>query len=151
MSDDIPSHPKITTKQQRFIDAYVGTARFNASEAVRIAGYATKNPNDLGYQLRKTPHIRARIDERLEAGTLRAPEVLHELTDVAMRELHEFIEITRYDKEGNPVAAKMDASAKMKALELLGKHHQLFSDRMALDSTESFLTALREFGRGADT
>lgn len=124
--------PKLTAKQQRFVDAYVGEARFNASEAVRLAGYKTKNPDVMGYQLRNTSYIRARIDEVLEANTLRSTEILHELTDVAMRGLHEFIEITRYDKDGNPVAAKMDAGAKMKALELLGKHHSLFTDNIAM-------------------
>ena len=134
MSGDAPEQPKkLTAKQQRFVDAYCGDARFNASEAVRLAGYATKQPNVLGYELRNTPHIRARIDEYLEANTLRAPEILHELTDVAMRGLHEFIEITRYDKDGNPVAAKMDAGAKMKALELLGKHEQLFSENLNIN------------------
>jgi len=121
---------KMTPKQQRFVDAYVGEARFNASRAVIEAGYVTKNPNDLGYQLRNTPHVRARIDEILENETLRAPEILRELTDVAMRGLDEFIEVTRYDKEGNPVAARMDASAKMKALELLGKNQSLFVDKV---------------------
>lgn len=130
MSADSDPQPKLSDKQKRFIDAYVGEARFNASEAVRLAGYATKNPNDLGYQLRHTPHIRARIDELLEANTLRAPEILRELTDVGMRDLQEFVEISRYDKEGNPVAARMDASAKMKALELLGKSQSLFTDRV---------------------
>lgn len=134
MSTDSPAQPqKLSAKQQRFVDAYIGEARFNASEAVRLAGYATRNANDLGYQLRNTPHIRARIDELLEAHTLRSTEVLRELTDVAMRGLHEFVEVTKYDKEGNPIAARMDASAKMKALELLGKSQGLFTDKQQIE------------------
>lgn len=124
---------KLTTKQQRFVDAYVGEARFNASEAVRLAGYVTKNADSLGYQLRNTPSVRARIDELLEAHTLRSPEVLRELTDVAMRGLDAFIEVTRFDKDGNPIAAKMDATAKMKALELVGKAYGLFTDKQQID------------------
>jgi phage terminase small subunit len=122
--------PKLTTRQERFIDAYCGESRFNASDAARRAGYSEKQAASIGCQLKKTPYIRARIDEILQDNTLSAPEVLHELTDVGMRGIDEFIEVTRYDKEGNPVAARMDASAKMKALELLGKHHQLFSDNL---------------------
>lgn len=123
---------KLTPLQQRFVDAYVGEARFNASEAARIAGYSEKTAGQKGHELKNIESIRARIDEVLETNTLRSNEILRELTDVAMRGLHEFIEITRYDKDGNPVAAKMDAGAKMKALELLGKHRALFTDNVAL-------------------
>lgn len=127
---DAPAQLKITDKQRRFIEAYCGEARFNKTEAARLAGYAPKSARKIGSDLYKTPHIRARIDEVLEENTLSSTEVLRELTDVGMRALDDFIEITRYDKEGNPIAARMDASAKMKALELLGKHHQLFTDKI---------------------
>jgi phage terminase small subunit len=136
MSAESPDQPKITAKQAAFIRAYVGPARFNASKAVRLAGYETKNPNDLGYQLRNTPHIRARIDEILEAETLTSTEILHELTDVAMRGLDEFVEVTRYDKDGNPVAAKMDARAKMEALKLLGQNKVLFTEKRELSGPD---------------
>lgn len=124
---DPTSQPKLTMKQELFVLAYCGPARFNASRAVIAAGYKTKNPDDMGYQLRKTPSVRARIDEFLENHTLTATEVLHELTDVGMRGLDECIDVKSY---GDEVSAKMDASAKMKALELLGKHHQLFSENL---------------------
>jgi phage terminase small subunit len=130
---DSPEQPKpkaLSGKQKAFVEAYVGEARFNASKAVILAGYETKNPNDLGYQLRNTPHIRARIDELLEANTLSPGEVLRELTDVGMRELHEFVTITRFDADGNPIAAKMDATAKIKSLELVGKAHGIFTEKI---------------------
>ncbi len=128
-SESIQVEQPLTPKQRKFVDAYVGLARFNASEAVRLAGYTTKNANDLGYQLRNTPHVRARIDEILEANTITTTELLRELSDVGMRGIDEFVEIARYDKDGNPVAARMDLGAKMKALELLGKSRGLFVDR----------------------
>lgn len=92
-----------------------------------MAGYSEKTAHVIGSQLKKTLHIRARIDEFLEENTLTATEVLHELTDVGMRGLDECIEVKSY---GDDVSARMDASAKMKALELLGKHHQLFSENL---------------------
>jgi len=126
---DSPSgaQPKLTDKQKQFVLAYCGPARFNASEAARLAGYSEKTAHVIGWQLKNTLPIRARIDEFLEANTLTATEVLHELTDVGMRGLDECIEVKSY---GDEVSAKMDASAKMKALELLGKHHQLFSENL---------------------
>lgn len=134
VSGDPAEQPKkLTPMQQRFVTFYTGEARFNASEAARLAGYSEKTAGQKGFELKNIEAIRARIDEVLEAETLRASEILHELTDVAMRGLHEFIEITRFDKDGNPVAAKMDAGAKMKALELLGKNRQLFTDKQQIE------------------
>lgn len=130
MSTDSPAQPTINARQQRFIEAYVGEARLNKTKAARIAGYSAKSARQRGSELYKTEHIRARIDEILAEETINDLEILRELTDVAMRGLHEFVEITRYDKEGNPIAARMDASAKMKALELLGKSQGLFTDKI---------------------
>jgi phage terminase small subunit len=131
-SPDSPEQSKLTAKQEAFVRAYVGTARFNASKAVLQAGYKTKNANDLGYQLRNTPHVRARIDEILDAETLTATEILHELTDVAMRDLDEEVEIRRFGKDdnGNPIlSARMDARAKMEALKLLGQNKGMYTEK----------------------
>lgn len=129
--------------QQKFVDAYCGPARFNASKAARLAGYSEKSAGRIGHELKNTQHIRARIDAHLDANTLTAPEILHELTDVAMRALDEYVEITRYDEDGNPVAAKMDAHAKMKALELLGKARALFVDKQVIEGEFPALRILR--------
>src|SRR5687768_365760 len=73
---------KLSPKQETFVQAYVGAARFNASEAARIAGY--KDPGQAGYILKKNEEIRARIDDVLAAHSLSSAEVLRELTDVAI-------------------------------------------------------------------
>lgn len=128
---DSPEQPKtraLSGKQRAFVLAYVGEARFNATEAARMAGY--KDPEQSGWENKQNLEIRARIDELLEANTLSPAEVLRELTDVGMRGLHEFVTITRYDADGNPVAAKMDASAKIKSLELIGKAHGQFTEKV---------------------
>lgn len=122
-----PEERPLTVKQRRFIEAYCGEARFNKSAAARIAGYSPRSARDIGSELFRDPRIKARIDARLEQESLRDLEVIHELTNVAMRGLDEMVEVRRFGEE---LSAKMDAHAKMKALELLGKHYKLFTEKV---------------------
>jgi phage terminase small subunit len=120
----------LTTKQEVFVRAYIGEAKFNATKAARMAGYSESSAYQRGYELVKNSDIRARIDEMLDEMTLTAKETLTELTDVATAEWRDFVEILSWDAEGKPLKVKMDLGSKVKSLELLGKHHQLFSDNL---------------------
>lgn len=122
---------KLNTKQEAFIAAYIGEARGNASEAARIAGY--KNPGQYGHYLMKNHQIASRVKEHVAEKFASADAVLAELTDVALADWRDFIEIIARDKSGKPVKVRMDLSNKVKALELLGKHHQLFIDKQEID------------------
>lgn len=84
-----------TTKQQLFIDAYCGPARFNATEAARLAGYAG---NDLilasmGSENLRKPHIRAAIDERINKLAMRDDEAAHVIASHARATFEPFLEI----------------------------------------------------------
>lgn len=116
---------KLPDRQREFVEAYIGPARFSATKAAEMAGY--KDPGQSGYELKKKPEIRARIEERLAERTLSANEVLAELTDVASAEWREFIEI-KQDKMGRRLLVKMDLTNKVRSLELIGKAHKLFTD-----------------------
>lgn len=122
--------PKLTDKQRRFVDAYCGPARFNATRAAVMAGYAEKSAYQKGYELKNVEDVRAHIDAYLNTDSMTTTEILHELTDVARRPIDSFIEVREY---GQDVSAKMDANAKMKALELLGKAHQMFTDKQQIE------------------
>ena len=130
---DSPSRQrkKLTTRQELFVAAYLGDAHGNATEAARIAGY--KQPQSQGPRLLQNVEIAARVAETVEQAGASADAVLAELTDVALAEWRDFIEVLAYDKKGNPVKVRMDLSNKVKALELLGKHHQLFTDKQTVD------------------
>jgi phage terminase small subunit len=112
-------------KQRKFVLAYIGEARFNATRAATLAGY--RDAEQSGYELKKKPEIRACIDAMLRGYALTSTEILAELRDVALRGLDESVEVRGY---GENVTARMDASSKMKALELLGKHQALFTDNV---------------------
>lgn len=72
----------LTGKQQAFINAYLGVAKFNATEAARIAGYEGDD-NVLGvtgFENLRNPKIAAEVSRRLNEAALSANEVLHILS-----------------------------------------------------------------------
>jgi phage terminase small subunit len=113
-------------RQTAFIEAYTGVAHLNGTKAATIAGYAS--PRQEATRLLAKASIRARIHKILSAHTLDAADVLAELTDVARAEWRDFVmEIT--NAKGETIGVRMDLSAKMKALELLGKAYKLYVDK----------------------
>ncbi len=85
----------MTGKQKSFIDAYLGEARGNASEAARIAGYAL--PAQQAHENLRKPEIRAAIDAFLTVHAKSAAEVLNLLTQHSNASLAPFLSIGRND------------------------------------------------------
>lgn len=101
----------MTPKAVLFVTEYL--RNFNATEAATAAGYSEKTAYSQGSRLLKEPEIQAmvreRLRERIEKIDLTAGVVLDKLKGIAF-----------------DYAAK-DAD-RIKALELLGRHLQLFTD-----------------------
>ena len=123
---------RLSVRQQAFIHAYLGEARLNATEAARIAGY--RDPEQAGYENRRKQEVRARIEERLAESALAAAEVLAELAAVARMDWREALQV-RVDGRGEVVEARLELRDKVRALELLGKAHGLFAERVQVHST----------------
>ena len=121
----------LNPQQEAFVAAYLGEAHGNASEAARIAGY--KKPGQYGHQLLKNIQVATRVKEHVANKFASADAVLQELADVALSEWRDHIEIIARDKTGKAIKVRMDLSNKVKALELLGKHHQLFVEKQEID------------------
>lgn len=122
---------QLTLKQEAFIAAYLGAAHGNATEAARMAGY--RQPQSQGSRLLKNVEIAARVSQHVAERFATADQVLEKLTEIAMAPSFEFIEVLARDKSGRPVKVRMDLGNQVKALELLGKHHQLFIDKQQID------------------
>jgi phage terminase small subunit len=108
---------KLTTKQQLFIEAYLGEAKGNGTAAARIAGYKG-NDKQLGVMASQNlakPSIASRVRARVESAAMNANEVLQELALVA-----------KLPHQDDPKSVQN----KVRALELLGKHHKLFTDKV---------------------
>lgn len=110
--------------------AYIGEAGFNATKAAEMAEYGKGCPSSQGYQLLQHPLVAARIREELNNRAMSADAVLSELASMAMSPDARF-STTRYDPEtGAPIEVRVDLNPKLKALELVGKAHGIFTERV---------------------
>ena len=111
---------KLTAKQKAFVDEYL--VDLNATQAARRAGYSAKTAGSIGQRLLKKVEIQTAL-----ATAQAAREERTEITaDYVLRRLKEEAELTG---EGS------SHSARIKALELLGKHHGMFSDKLRLEGS----------------
>lgn len=126
----------MTEKQKRFCDFYIETG--NAKEAAIRAEYSEKTAKQIGQENLTKPDLRAYIDERLaelkNERTADAQEVLEYLTAVMRGEYKEATLIGV--GEGAQAVVDIDVGAKdrLKAAELLGKRHALFTDKVDLQT-----------------
>lgn len=136
---------KLTLKQRKFCMAYAGEANGNATEAARIAGYKGSDLTLRGvaHENLTKPNITAFIAElrkgaeaKLGRKIMSAVEVLAELSDIASASWRELVEV-KYDNEGAIINATLRLTDKIKACELLGKHHGLFPTKIEISATDA--------------
>lgn len=100
----------LTDKQQRFVEEYL--VDLNASAAARRAGYSESTAGSIGFENLQKPEIAAAITEgrnaQQERTEITADLVLRRLVEESSGETH---------------------SGRIRALELLGKHLAMFTDR----------------------
>ncbi|EGO8065816.1 terminase small subunit [Enterococcus faecalis] len=127
---------RMTEKQKRFCDFYIETG--NATQAAIKAGYSKKTANRIATENLSKLVIKQYIDERLaelkNERTADAQEVLEYLTAVMRGEYKEATLIGV--GEGAQAVVDIDVGAKdrLKAAELLGKRHALFTDKVDLQT-----------------
>ncbi len=107
---------KLTAKQQLFCEFYIGAANGNATEAARMAGYqgSDETLRVTASRMLTKANISRMCKQRVNEVALSADKVLSELTTIALSKVEE----TR---------------DRLTALQLLGKYHKLFSERIDLN------------------
>jgi phage terminase small subunit len=71
--DPLPAKPDLPERQRRFVEAYMGEAKGNATQAAVIAGYGADNRNSAAArasQLLDEPKIQEAIRKRAESDPL---------------------------------------------------------------------------------
>lgn len=129
----------LTEKQKRFADYYIETG--NMTEAAIKAGYSKKTARVIGQENLLKPAIKNYIDKRLkeleEKRVASATEVMQLLTSAMRGELEEEVVVVEsigdYCSEARVVKKKIGLKDRIKAAELIGKRHRLFTDKIQVD------------------
>lgn len=142
----------LNPRRRAFVEHYIANGFRNGTKAATDAGYSERTAHAQAHRLLKNAEIQRHISNRLGEMAMGANEVLFRLTQQAQATMADFIEITsqgvrldfvkaekadklglikkfKQDKDGNVTVELYDAQA---ALVQLGRHHQLFTDQVAL-------------------
>lgn len=149
---------KLTKKQQLFVDEYL--IDLNATQAAIRAGYSTQTAYSIGEENLKKPEIKNSIEKALAERSRRtgisADRIINELAKIAFvnpADIINFDEATVKDTatrddtatissvkvktiptdDGDITEREVKTYDKIKALELLGKHLGMFSDKFKIE------------------
>lgn len=149
---------KLTNKQQLFVDEYL--IDLNATQAAIRAGYSTQTAYSIGDENLKKPEIKSAIEyalaERSRRTGINAERIITELAKIAFvnpADVINFNSATVYDsatrddtaaissvkvktiptEDGDITEREVRTYDKIKALELLGKHLGMFSDKFKIE------------------
>lgn len=132
---------ELTPKQKRFVEEYL--VDLNATQAARRAGYSEKTAAKIGTENLQKPAIqqviKARMDRRSRRVNITQDEIVNNLLEIKERCMQSRPVVTPrgeqvYDEAGNAIWA-FDAKNAIKALELLGKHLAMFTDKIQADTS----------------
>ena len=132
----IVADKKMTAKQKRFCDVYL--IDLNVTQAAIRAGYSKRTAYAIGQENLKKPMLKEYIEKRMaekEAALVAdQTEVMKYLTSVLRGQSQSEVVVVEGVGEGHSEARTMqkapDEKERLKAAELLGKAHMLFTDKV---------------------
>ena len=123
---------KLTPKQEKFIQEYL--VDLNATQAAIRAGYSEKTARYIGQENLTKPVIQEAVQEargkQQERTEVTADLIVKELFKIAMNDA------------GDETNSHLKYSNKIKAMELLGKHLGMFTDKVSVEMPEGGVVML---------
>lgn len=146
-------------RQQRFADEYIKTG--NARQSALTAGYAKQSAFKYSSGLLKNPDVQAYIQERMAEIKTNAiadqQEILEGLTRIARREEPDYTVVTvEYSENGTtektPQTVETPTQVKdsVRAYELLGKRHVMWTDKVQSDERKTIDITIGEWEQEED-
>ena len=140
----------MTPRQEKFCVEYL--IDLNATQAAIRAGYSKRTAEALASRLLRNVNIRGRIkelqDKVFEDGMMSATEALWRLSKAGRGELKEEVVVTEGVGDGfseaKIIKKQISARDQIKALELMGKRHDLFSSDTKIEMVPVIITGERE-------
>lgn len=141
----------MTPRQEKFCVEYL--IDLNATQAAIRAGYSKRTAEALASRLLRNVNIRGRIkelqDKVFEDGMMSAAEALWRLSKAGRGELkEEEVVVTEGIGDGfseaKIIKKQISARDQIKALELMGKRHDLFSSDTKIEMVPVIITGERE-------
>lgn len=155
---------KLTPKQERFANEYIKT--LNVTKSAIKAGYSPNSAHVTGSRLLRKEkvdeYIKSKKDEIMDDTILSAKELLYLLTQAAVGDETETKEavVKKGTFERNPDSGRMNLvynehvetveipikpSDRLKARDLLGRYHSLFTEKVDLNvATPVFIDSIDE-------
>lgn len=143
----------LTAKQKRFVSEYL--IDLNATQAAIRAGYSEKTAAVIGAENLKKPNIADAVQQAMEKREKRAEisqdeviQDLRELRDICMgRKAIKVMTIVKNAREGTaePVETEgkmFEPAAANRSLELLGKHLNMFTDKVDLSNSDGSMVVM---------
>ena len=149
----IVDEKKLTAKQQRFCDEYL--IDLNATQAAIRAGYSQKTARAIGNENFTKPYIKEYIDKRMKEKEKELiadqNEVMKYLTSVlrgkSQSEVVVIESVGDFMSEARTMKKSPDEKERLKAAELLGKAHMMFTDKVQQE-VDMDLNITVEYGDG---
>ena len=125
----------LNERHQRFADEYL--IDLNATRAAIRAGYSEKTASAQAARLLKnvkvSAYIKKRMSEQQEDTIASADEVMRYLTSVIRGQSRSHV-LAKDELGAERIVEKPpDEKERLKAAELMGKRHQLFTDKVKVD------------------
>ena len=157
----------LNPRQEKFISEYLKT--LNVTQSAIKAGYSPHTATVQGSRLLKNEKVAKYIDEQrkkvIDEGVLSANELLHILSNAAVGDETEIREVVvkRGEFQRNPDTDRMNLvynehvemvevpikpSDRLRARDMLGKYHKLFTEKKELTGDTPVIVNIGEWNEG---